>query len=105
MEHHHSNDLLFHSTMLGSFRPIREEGNLQKEFDTLTVLHHDGEEADYDFGAGSDEDLPLPPFLGIVDAFQGIGEHVHPHHGACKQTARGSVNLNTHTEKSPFTQL
>lgn len=52
----------------------------------LTVLHHDGEEAHYDFGAGPDENLPLATLLCIVDAFQRIGEDVHAHHDACKTT-------------------
>lgn len=47
------------------------------------MLHHDGEEAHYDFGAGSDENLAFPTFLGIVDAFQRICEYVHTHHDAC----------------------
>lgn len=55
---------------------------------SLTVLHHDGEEAHYDFGAGPDEDLPLAAFLRIVDAFQRVGEDVHAHHDACKTHPR-----------------
>lgn len=50
----------------------------------LTVLHHDGEEAHYDFGAGPDENLALATFLRVVDAFKRIGEDVHAHHDACK---------------------
>lgn len=55
-----------------------------RECRSLTVLHHDGEEAHYDFGAGPDENLPLATFLRIVDGFQCIGEDVHAHHDACK---------------------
>lgn len=51
----------------------------------LTVLHHDGQEAHNDLGAGSDEDLAFPTLLSIVDAFQSICENVHAHHDACKE--------------------
>lgn len=47
------------------------------------MLHHDGEEAHYDFRTGSDENLAFPTFLSIVDAFQRIRENVHTHHDAC----------------------
>lgn len=55
---------------------------------SLTVLHHDGEEAHNDFGAGPDENLALAAFLRIVDAFQRIGKDVHAHHDACKTPHR-----------------
>lgn len=48
------------------------------------MLHHDGQEADDDLGAGPDQDLALAAFLRIVDAFQRVGEDVHAHHGACR---------------------
>lgn len=49
---------------------------------SLTVLHHDGEKAHYDLGAGPDENLTLATLLSIVDAFQRVGEDVHAHHDA-----------------------
>lgn len=49
----------------------------------LTVLHHHGQEADDHLGARPDEHLALATLLGIVDAFESIGQNVHPHHGAC----------------------
>lgn len=56
-----------------------------------TVLHHDGQEAHNDLGAGSDEDLAFPTLLSIVDAFQGICENVHAHHDACKEMDQSSI--------------
>lgn len=61
-----------------------------------TVLHHDGQEAHNDLGAGSKEDLAFPTLLSIVDAFQGICENVHAHHDACKErdeSSRGRLAL------------
>lgn len=53
---------------------------------TLTVLHHDGQEAHNNLGAGPDEDLTFPTLLSIVDAFESICENVHAHHDACGHT-------------------
>lgn len=55
------------------------------------MLHHDGQEAHNDLGAGSDEDLAFPTLLSIVDAFQGICENVHAHHDACKERNQSSI--------------
>ena len=44
------------------------------------MLHHDGQEPHDDFGAGPQENLPLPSLLGVVDAFQSIGKAVHTNH-------------------------
>lgn len=49
------------------------------------MLHHDGEEADDHLGARPDEHLALAALLCIVDAFESIGQNVHPHHGACRE--------------------
>lgn len=57
--------------------------NLYLLLGTLTVLHHDGEEAHNNLGAGPDEDLAFPTLLSVVDAFQGICQNVHAHHDAC----------------------
>jgi hypothetical protein len=38
------------------------------------VLLHDAQELDDDLGAGSDEDLTLAGFLGIVDALESVVE-------------------------------
>jgi hypothetical protein len=38
------------------------------------VLLHDRKELDDDFGAGSDHDLTLSGFFGIVNAFEGVVE-------------------------------
>ena len=39
-----------------------------------TVLLHDAEELDDNLGAGSDEDLSLPGFLGVIDGIERIVE-------------------------------
>lgn len=59
----------------------------------LTVLHHHGQEADDHFGARPDEHLAFPTFLCIVDAFESIGQNVHPHHGACRKGSSECTGL------------
>lgn len=57
------------------------------------MLHHDGKEAHNNLGARPDEDLAFSTLLGIVDAFQGIGENVHAHHDACKQVKERKIYI------------
>lgn len=73
------------------FDTITKEVRLVRCGCSLTVLHHDGEKAHYDFGAGPDENLALATFLCIVDAFQRIGEDIHAHHDACKTSHTKSM--------------
>ena len=46
------------------------------------MLLHDVEELDDDFGAWSDEDLPLAGLFGVVDRFEGIVEDTGSNHYA-----------------------
>ena len=44
------------------------------------MFHHDGEELNDDFGAGSDENLSLATPLCSSYAPQSVSQHVHSHH-------------------------
>ena len=50
------------------------------ELADVAVLHHDGEEADDDGGAGTEADLPLATLLGVVNALKSVGQTVHQNH-------------------------
>merc|ERR1719229_390777 len=50
------------------------------EFADVSMLHHDGKEADDDAGARSEAHLALAPLFGVVDALQSAGQTVHQHH-------------------------
>lgn len=53
------------------------------ELANVSVLHHHSQELDDHLRAGTQQHLTLTALLGVVDAFQGIGQYVHTHHG-CK---------------------
>lgn len=54
------------------------------EFTNVTMFHHYSQELDDDFGARTEEDLTLATLFSVVNAFQGIGQYVHTHHGCNK---------------------
>lgn len=44
------------------------------------MLLHDGEELDYDLGNGTNQNLTLSTFLGVVNALKSIVQHADSHH-------------------------
>merc|ERR1719370_1608768 len=50
------------------------------ELADVSVLHHDGQEADDDAGAGTEGDLALAALFSVIDTLQGVGQTVHQHH-------------------------
>lgn len=58
------------------------------EFANVTMFHHDSQELDDDFGARAEEDLTFATLFSVVNAFQGIGQYVHTHHGCNKKKTK-----------------
>ena len=48
----------------------------------VAMFHHHSQELDDDLGRRTNQDLTLAGLLRIVDAFQGVCQHVHAHHFA-----------------------
>lgn len=68
------------------------------EFTNVAMFHHNSQELDDDLGAGAEEDLTLSTLFSVVNAFQGIGQYVHTHHG-WKRRKHRLVN-GTHTQQT-----
>ena len=50
------------------------------KFPDITMFHHDRQEPDDNFGARSEQHLPLASLLCIVHAFESISKTVHTNH-------------------------